>query len=110
MKIRSRTVLLSVAAGTMAFCLCLWAERGDAVVPFPDGYRRWAHLKSTVVGSESAAALASERGIHHFYANEQALEAFAPAPFPMDRCSSTICWRRRKTRASARKGRVAGSP
>jgi Cytochrome P460 len=81
MKIMSGTVLLSAAAGTMVGSLCLWAQRGDPVVPFPDGYRRWAHVKSTVVGPGSAA-FAGERGIHHFYANEKALNGYRSGAFP----------------------------
>jgi hypothetical protein len=80
MKIMSGTIGLSAAAGTLAWSLCL-AQPGDSVVPFPDGYRRWAHVKSTVVGPGSPA-FAGEHGIHHFYANEKALDGYRSGAFP----------------------------
>jgi Cytochrome P460 len=68
-------------SGTLACGLWLWAQPGDAVVPYPDGYRSWMHVKSTVVGPESPA-FASNGGIHHFYANEKAVEGYRGSRFP----------------------------
>jgi hypothetical protein len=47
-----------------------------APVPFPEGFREWAHVKSGLVGpkSESFAGLG---GLHHVYANPAARRALA---------------------------------
>lgn len=81
MKIKP-TSMHAAAAGTIAFCcLGLWAQSDEAVVPFPDGYRKWVHVKSTYIGPQSPA-FASNGGIHHFYANEKALEGYRSGAFP----------------------------
>jgi hypothetical protein len=36
----------------------------DDVAPFPKEFRKWAHVKSVLVGPQSAA-FATEGGIHH---------------------------------------------
>ena len=59
-------ILLAVAAALAA------AEK-TAEVPFPDGYRSWQHVKSTV---------AVEGGkIYHFYANPQAVDGYRTGKF-----------------------------
>ena len=58
----------------------LWAQLDDAV-PFPKEFRRWAHVKSVLVGPRSAA-FATEGGIHHIYANDKALEGYDTGTFP----------------------------
>ncbi|MFI5006659.1 MAG: cytochrome P460 family protein [Solirubrobacterales bacterium] len=71
------------AAGTVVFGLALWAQPrpDDAVISFPDGYRKWVHVKSTLIGP-AAAAFAVNGGIHHFYANDKALEGYRTGSFP----------------------------
>jgi hypothetical protein len=50
-------------------------------VPFPDGYRSWRHVKSTVVGPEHKS-FASEGGkIYHFFANPLAVEGYNAGRF-----------------------------
>lgn len=58
----------------------LWAQLNDTVA-FPKDFRRWAHVKSVLVGPQSAA-FATEGGIHHIYANEKALEGYDTGKFP----------------------------
>jgi hypothetical protein len=50
-------------------------------IAYPDGYRRWAHVKTTIVGPASPA-FALNGGIHQFYANEKAVEGYASGRFP----------------------------
>jgi Cytochrome P460 len=57
------------------------SARQDDGVPYPTGYRQWAHVKSTLVGPESQA-FKTNGGLHHFYANEQALEGYRTGKFP----------------------------
>jgi hypothetical protein len=58
----------------------LWAQLDDAT-QFPKEFRKWAHVKSVLVGPQSAA-FATEGGIHHIYANEKALEGYETGKFP----------------------------
>ena len=58
----------------------LWAQPDDTV-SFPKEFRKWAHVKSVLVGPQSAA-FATEGGIHHIYANDKALEGYDAGEFP----------------------------
>lgn len=50
-------------------------------VPFPEGYRSWQHVKSIVIGPEHPI-FARRGGIHHYYANPQAVRGYASGNFP----------------------------
>lgn len=53
----------------------------DNSIPFPEGYRQWTHVKSTLVGPQ-APGFQSNGGYHHFYANEKAIEGYKTGNFP----------------------------
>jgi hypothetical protein len=69
-------ISLVAAAGVVA-----GATSGD--VPYPEGYRSWAHVKSMVI-EPGHALYDAFGGIHHVYANGIALEAMKArtTPFP----------------------------
>ena len=73
-----RAVLISIGflCGAGAF-----AQAEGTSVPYPSEYRKWVHVKSTLIGPQNAR-FASNGGIHHFYANEQALEGYKSGQFP----------------------------
>jgi hypothetical protein len=73
-----RAVLISIGllCSTWPF-----AEAEDKAVPYPAEYRKWVHVKSTVIGPEHPR-FASNGGIHHFYANEKAMEGYKSGKFP----------------------------
>ena len=50
-------------------------------VPYPEGYRRWAHVKTQLVSAENPRA-GRFVGMHHVYANAQALEGYETGRFP----------------------------
>lgn len=50
-------------------------------IAYPDGYRNWVHVKSAVIGSESAG-FARFGGMHHIYANDKAMEGYRTGHFP----------------------------
>jgi len=50
-------------------------------VAFPEGYRNWFHVKSATV-NEGNKAFARFGGIHHIYANAQAVKGFQAGTFP----------------------------
>ena len=73
-----RTILIATSIFVGSFYL--WAQF-EEIVLFPRQFRTWAHVKSVVVGPQSAA-FATEGGIHHIYANARALEGYDTGKFP----------------------------
>ena len=80
--VRCRRVIFLALAATciMTWSLSLWAKPENAV-PYPEGYRLWAHVMSALVGPQSPA-FESSGGIHHIYANEKAMEGYRIGRFP----------------------------
>jgi hypothetical protein len=74
------TAMLLSGAGAVAFCLSLRADPDDPV-PYPEGYRTWVHVKSTLIGPQSSW-FAVSGGLHHYYANEKAMEGFRSGKYP----------------------------
>lgn len=55
---------------------------GDsAQVPYPEGYRDWHHVKSMVI-NPGHALYESFGGIHHLYANREAMRGYQRGSFP----------------------------
>src|SRR4051794_3289964 len=52
-----------------------------AHVPFPEKYRSWQLVKSIVLGPDSPL-FATRGGIHHYYANSQAIDGYKTGKFP----------------------------
>ncbi len=71
-------VVLAVVSST-AFSSLRGDEPGQSGVSYPAGYREWVHVKSGVIGAEFPAE--TERGIHHVYANKQALAGLESGTF-----------------------------
>ena len=68
-----KVILLTAAA--------LGAAEEKATVPYPDAFRSWKHVKSTVVGPEHKS-FPRRGGIHHFYGNDPAMEGYRTGKFP----------------------------
>ncbi|MDH4167855.1 MAG: cytochrome P460 family protein [Gammaproteobacteria bacterium] len=51
------------------------------LVPYPVGYRDWAHVKSMVI-EPGHPLFDSFGGLHHLYANEKALQGYRAGRFP----------------------------
>jgi cytochrome P460 len=75
-----KTLVLLLVTALSAGGFSLWAQLDD-IAPFPKEFRKWAHVKSVLVGPQSAA-FATEGGIHHIYANDKALEGYKSGKFP----------------------------
>jgi hypothetical protein len=75
-----KNMVLLLATAVSAGGFSLWAQLSDTAL-FPKEFRKWAHVKSVLVGPQSAA-FATEGGIHHIYANEKALEGYKTGKFP----------------------------
>jgi hypothetical protein len=50
-------------------------------VPYPEGYRDWTHVKTMVI-EKGHPLFEAFGGIHHLYANKQALAGYRAGKFP----------------------------
>jgi hypothetical protein len=66
--------LASLVVVTIAGMLAVRLQ--PPAVPYPEGFREWAHVKSGLVGPQSAR-FAGLGGLHHVYANPAARRALA---------------------------------
>ena len=67
--------LLTIGLGARA------ADVPAPTVSYPESFRDFVHVKSTVVGPE-AKSFPAQGGLHHFYANEAALKGHQGGTFP----------------------------
>jgi hypothetical protein len=56
-------------------------EHMENLVDYPEGYRDWTHVKTTIIGPKSPG-FARSGGFMHIYANKKALEGYASGVFP----------------------------
>lgn len=66
---KAKILAVSCAVATTA------ALAAEPVVPYPQGYRDWHHVKSMVI-EEGHPLYASFGGIHHLYANDKAMKGY----------------------------------
>jgi hypothetical protein len=74
--------LLALAASLVVAALFGFLPSGESpasAVPYPEGFRRWAHVKTGIVGA--AGDTTAFAGWHHVYANEAALRGFDSGRF-----------------------------
>ena len=69
-------ILATLCAATATLALAAEPE-----VPYPTGYRDWHHVKSMVI-EEGHPLYGAFGGIHHLYANPQALAGYREGAFP----------------------------
>ena len=60
----------------LALLLTLAAPVLAAEIDYPAGYRQWAHVKSMVIFSDKHPLFAQFGGMHHLYANGEAMKAY----------------------------------
>src|SRR4051794_24919278 len=54
---------------------------GSDTVPYPENFRTWSHVKSGVIGPEHKN-FANAGGLHHVYANKEAMVGYRTRQFP----------------------------
>ena len=79
-------VRLSIAGGSLAFigvavAQSLAVARAVSPVPYPEGYRTWTHVKSTLIGP-THRNFASMGGFQHIYANREGMTGYRTRAFP----------------------------
>jgi hypothetical protein len=65
-----------LATAVLVLALTAPALATPLAVDYPVGYRKWAHVKSMVIFSDKHPLFGPFGGIHHVYANPEALSAF----------------------------------
>jgi hypothetical protein len=63
----------------LLFCCSLAiavASSSKEEVPYPEGYRRWVHVKSVLITKGDPA------GFHHIYGNSKAMKGYQTGKFP----------------------------
>jgi hypothetical protein len=78
----------------------------DSTFPYPNGYRKWVHVGTTLVGPQSPF-FAGNGGIHHIYANEKAVKGYESGTFPTDQSSCLTFSTRKKLTAPRVRDRVS---
>jgi hypothetical protein len=74
----NKTIAAAAVAGLLTGFL---GAALDGSVPYPDGYRNWVHVKSVMIGPQSAF-FESAGGLHHIYANAKGMEGYRTGKFP----------------------------
>ena len=76
-------LLLAVVVAVLAASVGAYdsGASGSDNLPYPDGYRRWTHVRTVVVGPQSPF-YQSGGGMHHIDANEKAMEGYRTRQFP----------------------------
>jgi hypothetical protein len=75
-----RTMLVLVA-GTILLLRQSASADDAATVPYPENFRGWSHVKSGVIGPQHKN-FAVLGGLHHVYANEEAMAGYRTRKFP----------------------------
>jgi hypothetical protein len=76
MRPRALPLLLLAVGGLLAV-----VRLTDRTVAYPEGYRRWTHVKSGITGPGDPS-FATRGGVHHIYANEAAMRGYVDGHFP----------------------------
>lgn len=77
-------MVIAIAIGALFAITSIAYSEGSNKDPvkYPEGYRKWAHVKAMVI-QQGHALYDSFGGIHHVYANEKALKAMKSGkPYP----------------------------
>lgn len=80
MKVATLFGAVALLGGLLASQRFAFAGR-TATVEYPEGYRSWTHVKSTLI-SPAHARFASSGGFQHFYANPQGMTGYRTRGFP----------------------------
>ena len=78
---RALLILAATVTGSILIGRPSVSADGAATVAYPDGFRSWSHVKSGVIGPQHPN-FASLGGIHHVYANPEAMAGYRTRKFP----------------------------
>lgn len=81
MNIRQTECTIALVATTLTLAVSTSARQPGPAIAYPTGYRSWQHVRTIVVGPDNAN-FARRGGIHHYYANGEAVEGYRTGTFP----------------------------
>jgi len=81
MNTRQIDTAIGAVAVMLAVAVTTTARETTTAVAFPTGYRSWQHVRTIVIGPDHPS-FARRGGIHHYYANAQAVEGYRAGTFP----------------------------
>jgi hypothetical protein len=74
-----------VLGASIAASILLWRQSASAddaaTVAYPEKFRSWSHVKSGVIGPQHQS-FSMVGGIHHVYANKEAMAGYRTRKFP----------------------------
>lgn len=73
--------LIKIIATGLLLTMLYPVYANEKKVPYPDNYRNWSHVKSMIIQAGHPLA-ATDEGIHHVYANKNALEGLKSGSYP----------------------------
>jgi hypothetical protein len=76
--VKLKVLVSGALLGSVAACMVVAATSND--VGYPEGYRKWQHVKSMVI-QEGHPLHGAFGGIHHLYANGKAMEGYRSGVF-----------------------------
>jgi hypothetical protein len=78
---RAALLLPATVLASVLFAVHSASADEGATVAYPENFRSWSHVKSGVIGPQHKN-FASLGGIHHVYANPQAMAGYRTRKFP----------------------------
>jgi hypothetical protein len=100
----SGRALKFAVALTLSVPLLSATAEPTVLIPFPEGYRNWVHVKSAV-NEPSHPQFGKFSGMYHIYANRRALEGYRTGRFPE---GSVLVFDLRKSRTENHVTQAAG--
>jgi len=80
-QMKKMSILLLLGAVCIAFISFSPTHTPSAEMPYPEGYRKWTHIKTEIIGPDNPA-FKTFGGFHHIYANEKAMTGYETGHFP----------------------------
>ncbi|WP_205513044.1 cytochrome P460 family protein [Longitalea arenae] len=72
-------IIVTLTASCLAYTIL--PKQPVNEVPYPEGYRKWTHIKTSIVGPQHPTFKVNG-GFHHIYANEKAMQGYLTGHFP----------------------------
>lgn len=78
---RDKLILSLCMVGIISLVFMSFEDINDRAMPYPEGFRKWVHVKTTLTGFGRVPQTKFD-GFHHIYANEKAITGYETGHFP----------------------------
>src|SRR6185369_16723326 len=72
-----KLLLTIILVLVISYAFSLYPTSAKNEVPYPDGFRYWAHVKTAIIKSKKVP----QHGFHHVYANGLAIKGYQEGKF-----------------------------